>query len=242
MALARLALKNLQQRVVTPSSCGSLLGQSNCERSVNGVQRQRWGNEIVRRFTTTASDKVAGGETETSDGKDVAVSQGGKKSKLFPRKQRKRWLWKKNDPDFVPALYEFFPSGLGNALMQATENINKLFENLNISPWSLSGRIKEKDEYYKLHYEVPGLAKEDLKITVDDGVLTIKGEHKEEKEEDSDDELWSSRIYGYYNTTLLLPNDAKVDEIKAELKDGVLTITIPRTEKPKKDVKEVNVN
>ena len=104
MALARLALKNLQQRVVTPSSCGSLLGQS-CERSVNGVQRQRWGNEIVRRFTTTGSDKVAGGETETSDGKDVAVSQGGKKSKLFPGKQRKRWLWKKNDPDFVPALY-----------------------------------------------------------------------------------------------------------------------------------------
>ena len=88
MALARLALKNLQQRVLASPSC---------------VQRQRWGNEIVRRFTTTASDKVAG--EKTSDGKDVAVSEAKKKSKLFPRKQRRRWLWKNDDPNFVPALY-----------------------------------------------------------------------------------------------------------------------------------------
>ncbi|XP_023924745.2 26.5 kDa heat shock protein, mitochondrial [Quercus suber] len=241
MALARLALKNLQQRVLASPSCAySLLGEGICERSVGGVQRQRWGNEIVRRFTTTASDKVAG--EKTSDGKDVAVSEAKKKSKLFPRKQRRRWLWKNDDPNSVPALYEFFPSGLGNALMQATDNINKLFENLNITPWSLSGRIKAKDNYYKLQYEVPGLAKEDLKITVDDGVLRIKGEHKEEKEEDSDDEYWSSRSYGYYNTSVFLPEDAKVDEIKAELKDGVLSITIPRAEMPKKEVKEINVH
>ena len=88
MALARLALKNLQQRVLASPSC---------------VQRQRWGNEIVRRFTTTASDKVAG--EKTSDGKDVAVSEAKKKSKLLPRKQRRRWLWKNDDPNFVPALY-----------------------------------------------------------------------------------------------------------------------------------------
>ncbi|MCI48620.1 26.5 kDa heat shock protein mitochondrial, partial [Trifolium medium] len=79
------------------------------------------------------------------------------------------------------------------------------------------------------------------KITIGDGVLTIKGEHKEEKEDNDDDhhEYWSS--YGYYNTSLVLPDDAKVDEIKAELKDGVLIVTIPRSEKPNKDVKHVNV-
>ncbi|KAH1085135.1 hypothetical protein GLYMA_07G030800v4 [Glycine max] len=83
------------------------------------------------------------------------------------------------------------------------------------------------------------MTKEDVKITIDDGVLTIKGEHKEEKD---DDEHWSSTSsYGYYNTSLLLPDDAKADDIKAELKDGVLTVTIPRTEKPKKDVKQVTV-
>lgn len=142
-------------------------------------------------------------------------------------------------------MVEFFPSGLGNALMQATENINRLFENLNVSPWSLSGRVKEQDECYKLRYEVPGLAKEDVKITVEDGVLTIKGQHKEEKveEEEDEEEFWSARSYGYYNTSLVLPEDAKPDEIKAELKDGILTITVPRTEKkPKKETREVQIH
>ena len=126
--------------------------------------------------------------------------------------------------------------------MQTTENINRLLDNLNISPWSLSGRVKAQKDSYKLRYDVPGLAKEDVKIIVHDGVLEIKGEQKDEDEEGSDDEYWSSRSYGYYSTTLNLPDDAKVDDIKAELKDGVLSITIPKTDKPKREVKEVNIN
>jgi HSP20 family protein len=127
--------------------------------------------------------------------------------------------------------------------VQATDNINKLFQNLHIpAPSNLIGRVKEKDECYKLRYEVPGVSKEDLKIAIDDGVLTIKGELKEEEEEGSDGEHWSMRSYGCYNTSIMLPDDAKADEIKAELKDGVLYITIPRTEKPKKDVKEIDIH
>ncbi|KAF3974347.1 hypothetical protein CMV_002300 [Castanea mollissima] len=77
MAFARLALKSLQQRVLASPSCAySLLGEGICERNVGGVQRQRWGNEIVKRFTTTASDKVV--VEKTSDGKDVTVSEGKK--------------------------------------------------------------------------------------------------------------------------------------------------------------------
>ncbi|XP_061340041.1 26.5 kDa heat shock protein, mitochondrial isoform X2 [Gastrolobium bilobum] len=220
MALARLALKNLQQRVSTSSS---LIGYD-C------VQKHRWGNELLKRFTTAASDKGK------SEGTEVAVSEG-KKSRLFPRRKGRRWLWRNNDRDFSPAL-----NGLGNALMQATENINRLFENMNLTPWSLSGHVKEREDHYKLRYDMPGIAKEDVKITIGDGVLTIKGEHKEEKEEGDDDEYWSSSSYGYYDTSLVLPDDAKVDEIKAELKDGVLTVTIPRTDKPKKEVKQVTVH
>ncbi|CAI0422450.1 unnamed protein product, partial [Linum tenue] len=137
---------------------------------------------------------------------------------------------------------EFFPSGLGNALLQATDNINRLFQNLHLTPSNLIGRFKEKDECYKLRYEVPGLSKEDLKITVDDGVLTIKGEHKEEAQGGGDDEFWSARSYGFYHTTVLLPEDAKADDIRAELKDGLLQITVPRTERPKDAVKEVQIH
>ncbi|KAJ4826398.1 hypothetical protein Tsubulata_044556 [Turnera subulata] len=240
MALARLALRNLSQRV----ACSGSAAPSLVDQGVGGVgrvQRPRWNDEFLKRFmSTTGGDKVA---SETSESKEVAVNEGGRKSKLFPRRKGRRGLWRRSDgDDFVPALYEFFPSGLGNALLQATDNINKLFENLNLSPSNLIGRLKEKDDCYKLRYEVPGLSKEDLKITIDDGVLTIKGEHKEEEEEGSDDEYWSARSYGYYNTSILLPDDAKADDIKAELKDGVLNVIIPRSERPKKDVKEVKIH
>ncbi|KAG9150950.1 hypothetical protein Leryth_003065 [Lithospermum erythrorhizon] len=231
MALARLVLKNLQQRVVSPSS--SAMSQNVCQRGLNNFQNKKCSSELLRRFATAANE-------EKSQGKEISVSEGGKKYKPFPRRRRRN-LWRRNTTDFAPSIWEFLPSGLGNALLQATDNMNKLLESL---PSQLIGRVKEQDDYYKLRYEVPGLGKDDVKITVEDGVLSIKGEHNEEKGSEvseDDDEYWSSKSYGYYNTSLMLPDDAKLDEIKAEMKDGVLNITIPRTEKPKKDVKEVVV-
>lgn len=116
----------------------------------------------------------------------------------------------------------------------------------NLAPSQLMGRVKEQEDCYKMRFNVPGLGKEDVKVTVEDGFLTIKGEHKEKEEEESDDDdvQWSGSrsYYGYYNTSILLPDDAKVDDIKAEMKNGVLTVVIPRTDKPKKDVKEVRVH
>ncbi|CAI9773652.1 unnamed protein product [Fraxinus pennsylvanica] len=233
MALASLALKSLQQRMVSPSS--SLLSR-NVNIGATPYYKQKWTSEFLRRLSTEAGEKSEGGAT-----REVAVSEGGdKKFKLFPRRKSRRGLWRSNNRDFVPAPWELFPSGLGNALLQATGNINRLFEKL--SPSNLIGKLKEKNECYKLRYEVPGLGKDDVTITVEDGVLTIKGEHKEEEEEGSDDEYWSSKSYGYYNTSLLLPDDAKIDEITAEIKDGVLTITVPRIERDEKNVKEIKVN
>ncbi|KAG5008833.1 hypothetical protein JHK87_017348 [Glycine soja] len=201
-----MALKNLQKRVCASSSL------------IGNVQKQRWNNELVKRFGSALKLLSPKGKSL------IGCFPGGGAEDGF------------GETMIVTSLHallliarEFFPWGLGSALMQASENINRLFENMNLRPWSLSGGVKEKDEHYK----------QDVKITIDDGVLTIKGEHKEEKD---DDEHWSSTSsYGYYNTSLLLPDDAKADDIKAELKDGVLTVTIPRTEKPKKDVKQVTV-
>ncbi|KAI5660491.1 hypothetical protein M9H77_29284 [Catharanthus roseus] len=229
MALARFALKNLQQRLASPLS--------------HGVQNRSWGSELLRR-SLSSSSAAAAGEEKSQGGREVSVSEGGKKSKLFPRRRRRGgslWNWKRNTDGFPP-LWEFFPSGLGNALIEASENINRLMENL--SPSQLIGRVKEQDDCYKLRFNVPGLGKDDVKITVEEGILTIKGEHKEEQEEEGsdDDEHWSARSYGYYNSSMMLPDDAKVDEIKAEMKNGVLTVLIPRTEKPKKDVKEIRIH
>ncbi|KAL8123035.1 hypothetical protein AgCh_011129 [Apium graveolens] len=228
MALARLALKKLHKGAISVPSSSFM------------SKEQRCSSELVNRLFTTSSapphDEAKSGEVAVS-----SPDQSGKKSKLFSKKQRNRQLWRNNNHNFVPSLWEFFPSGLGNALMQATENMNKVLENMG--PSQLLGRFKEKKECYKLKYEMPGLAKDEVKITVEDGgVLRIRGEHKEDHEaaEDEDQQFWSSQ-YGYYDTRLVLPDDAKVEEIKAEMKDGVLKITIPRSEKQQRDVKEVQV-
>ena len=102
----------------------------------------------------------------------------------------------------------------------------KLSSQQSTTPWIKANL--DHDDIIKSK-KMPGIAKEDVKITIDDdGVLTIKGEHKEEK--DDDEQYWSSSSYGYYNTSLILPDDAKADDIKAELKDGVLTLIIPKTQ------------
>ncbi|KAL1554152.1 26.5 kDa heat shock protein, mitochondrial-like [Salvia divinorum] len=216
MALARLALKNWQQR------------SSYLAKNVTATTT----SQFLRGLSSTAEEKAAVG------GHEVAVQEGGKKPKLSPRR-RGRNLWRRDGRDFVPALWDIFPSGVGNALVQATENINRLLE--NIAPPQMLGRAREHDDSYKLRYQMPGVGKDEVKITVEDGVLSIRGEHKDQEEHDSDDESWSSSSYGYYNTSLLLPEDAKVDEIKAEMKDGVLNIVIPKAQKANKDVKEDEV-
>ncbi|XP_057786864.1 26.5 kDa heat shock protein, mitochondrial [Salvia miltiorrhiza] len=203
MALARLALKNLQQRA---SYSGSLLAK-------NAAEKQRW---FLRGLSSAAEEKAH----------EVAVqeAEGGKK----PKRRRGGNLWRRDGRDFVPALWDMFDfhRGLGNAL----ENINRVVE--KIAP-----QAREHEDSYKLRYEMPGMGKDDVKITVEDRILSIRGEHQQK--EDSDDEFWSSSTY---NTSLLLPEDAKLDEIKAEMKDGVLNILIPKAEKAHKDVKEVEVH
>ncbi|CAF2055613.1 BnaC06g05390D [Brassica napus] len=231
MALARLALRNLQQKLSSTFMCPSgekcLVGNRHSQSKLN-------------RFMASSS-----GEQEEKKSTEVSVSEKKSPRRIFPRRRGRKSLWRNTDDHdyFAPALNGFFPPSLGNALMQATENINRIFYNFDIRPSQLMGQVKEQDDCYKLRYEVPGLTKDDVKITVDNGILMIKGEHKGEEEEGSpeEDEHWSSRSYGYYNTSLSLPDDAKVEEIKAELKNGVLNVVIPRMEKPKKDVQEITV-
>ncbi|KAI3900973.1 hypothetical protein MKW92_009337 [Papaver armeniacum] len=229
MALSRLALK----KVVSTSSTSVLLPkQLQPQQYLVPRQLQFAGNQntyltrssIPRLFATSSDNTSSEGAIDVE--KNITETPKGKKSKWLPQNN-------------------LFSAGVGDALLQATNNLNKLFENW--APSGLIGRMKENESRYKLRYELPGLTKEDVKITVHDNSLTIKGEHREEEEEEDteedDDEHWSASRYGYYETSFMLPDDAKVDEIKAEMKGGVLSITIPRTEDAKpKDIKEIEIS
>ncbi|KAL8551070.1 hypothetical protein ACS0TY_000232 [Phlomoides rotata] len=79
-----------------------------------------------------------------------------------------------------------------------------------------------------MRFDIPGLSKEDVKICVEDDVPVIRGERKKEEGKDGDD-WWTSRSYSSYGTRLQFPDKCDKSRVKAEMKDGVLYISIPKT-------------
>lgn len=100
--------------------------------------------------------------------------------------------------------------------------------------------ISEDASNYVVEADVPGLEKKDITVSVKDGDLMISGERKSESE--SRDKQWHrvERFSGAFSRSVSLPDDVKSDEIKAEYKNGVLSVTLPKTEERK--VKAVNVD
>ena len=96
--------------------------------------------------------------------------------------------------------------------------------------------VSETDKEFIVRAEVPGIEKDDIDITLTDGLLTIKGEKKHETEENKENYQFVERRYGSFTRTLRLPNDVEHDKIDANYKDGVLKLVIAKPEKvePKK--------
>ncbi|MDH5530907.1 MAG: Hsp20/alpha crystallin family protein [Paracoccaceae bacterium] len=84
------------------------------------------------------------------------------------------------------------------------------------------------DKVYRIAVELPGVKEKDIDITVNDGLVTIKGEKKESREEKGDTWYFSERQYGAFSRSFRLPAEADPDKIEADLKDGVLTLSVAK--------------
>jgi len=99
--------------------------------------------------------------------------------------------------------------------------------------WLPSLDLAESDAEYTLSVELPGARKEDVNVEVSDGVVTIHGEKKSEREEKKEKQRYVERRYGSFSRAFTLPVNADADRLAASFADGVLTLTIPKTERSK---------
>ncbi len=136
---------------------------------------------------------------------------------------------------------------LGSPLGTFTDQINRLF-GLATRPaesfgdWSPALDAFEDKDKYTVSIEVPGLKKEDLNVTVHDGVLTISGERKTEKDVKEGTVHRTERYYGKFSRSVSLPAAVRADKVSAAYKDGVLTVEVPKAEEAKPKTIEVKVS
>jgi HSP20 family protein len=101
--------------------------------------------------------------------------------------------------------------------------------------------VSGDEDQYEITLDLPGMKEDDISVELKDRVLTIKGE-KESKVENDDKKFYRvERHYGSFQRTLALPDDAAAEDITAIMKDGVLTLSVPRVALPKQDVKRISI-
>ena len=115
-------------------------------------------------------------------------------------------------------------------------------ESIDIANWAPPVDITEDDKEYLVKAELPEVKKEEVKVTVQDNVLSITGERKFEKEEKGKKYHRVERAYGKFERTFTLPDGADASKISAEFKDGVLKVHLPKSEKAKPKAVEVKLS
>jgi HSP20 family protein len=99
-----------------------------------------------------------------------------------------------------------------------------------VGTWSPVADITETDKEYVIKAELPEVKKEDVKITLESGMITLSGERRHEKEHKAENEIRVESFYGSFARSFALPDNIDAAGIRAESKDGVLRIRIPKTE------------
>jgi HSP20 family protein len=107
--------------------------------------------------------------------------------------------------------------------------------------WSPSADISETDTEFVIRAELPAVKKEDVQVTLDAGMITIKGERKQQKADKNEKYHRIESFYGSFERRFSLPDNINADAVRCDSKDGILTVHIPKTETHKSTPKRINV-
>jgi HSP20 family protein len=111
-----------------------------------------------------------------------------------------------------------------------------------LSGWTPALDIHEDKDSFIVQAELPGMKREDIEVSLHDGALSISGERKAEKQYEAAEVYRTERCLGKFQRTISLPVPVAADKVKAQYQDGVLTVTLPKTEAAKPKQIDVNVN
>ncbi len=108
--------------------------------------------------------------------------------------------------------------------------------------WAPAANISETDAEYLIKAELPEVSKDDVKVTVDDGVITISGERRNELAHEDEKLHRIESVYGSFSRSFRLPDDADIGGIHAESKNGILKVRVPKQPAARPRTVEVQVN
>ena len=124
-------------------------------------------------------------------------------------------------------------------LRQMSERLNRMFEGssnlakreeqtLAAFDWAPSVNISETDKSYLVKAELPGVNKDDIKVTHDNGMLTVQGERRYDKRDDNEKTHRIETAYGKFYRSFRMPDDADLERVEAVHREGMLNVTIPK--------------
>jgi len=207
-----------------------------------------------------STDATSRNETTTGD-RERAIQTGreGARSTGATRRQQ-------TSPVFGTGTGSLSPFAM---MRRMAEDMDRLFDNfglgrtgfglaptlgadLNRDPWQGSSTVDQmawapqvetfrRGDQLVIRADLPGLRKDDVKVEVDDGVLTISGERREEHEEDRDNYYRSERTYGQFYRAIPLPEGVSENQCEASFKEGVLEVTLPAPKQEERKRKQIQV-
>ena len=147
----------------------------------------------------------------------------------------------------MTALSRFEPfRGVASLQGQINRLFNEAFDRssgeANLTTWAPAVDIYETEQALVVKADLPDVKPEDLDIRVENNILTIRGERKFEKKVNEENYLRVERAYGSFSRSFSLSNTVNTEAIKAEYKDGVLNLTVPKREEAKPKQIKVNVH